>query len=78
MNIFKSNILTRFQRLERLEVSYCGSLQEVFELQRQDVRETRAVTAIPLKILILQHLLKIKHVWNKDPQGIFSFQNLQK
>ena len=78
VNIFKSNILIGFQSLERIEVSYCGSLQEVFELQRHDVRETHAVTAIPLKILKLQCLPKMKHVWNKDPQGIFSFQNLRK
>ena len=77
VNIFESNMLTRFQSLETLEVSYCGSLQEVFELQRYDVRETHAVTAIPLKRLILDSLPKMKQVWNKDPQGIFSFQNLQ-
>ena len=77
VSIFESNMLTRFQSLERLEVSYCGSLQEVFELQRHDVRESHSVTAIPLKILSLHHLPKMKQVWNKDPQGIFSFQNLQ-
>ncbi|XP_030957693.1 disease resistance protein At4g27190-like [Quercus lobata] len=77
VNIFESNILTRFQSLERLYVEYCGSLQEVFELQRHNVRESHAVTAIPLKSLILRRLPKMKQVWNKDPQGIFSFQNLQ-
>ncbi|XP_030957678.1 uncharacterized protein LOC115979758 [Quercus lobata] len=77
VNIFESNMLTRFQSLETLEVSYCGSLQEVFELQRHDVRESHIVTAIPLKTLILKSLPKMKHVWNEDPQGIFSFQNLQ-
>ena len=75
--IFEFNMPTRFQSLERLEVSYCGSLQEVFELQRHDARESHAMTAIPLKRLILCHLPKMKQVWNKDPQGIFSFQNLQ-
>ncbi|XP_050274702.1 uncharacterized protein LOC126717238 isoform X10 [Quercus robur] len=78
VNIFESNMLTRFQSLERLDVSYCGSLQEVFELQRHDVRESHTVTAIPLKRLMLCHLPKMKQVWNKDPQGIFNFQNLQK
>ena len=76
VNIFESNMLTRFQSLERLEVAYCGSLQEVIELQRHDVKESH-VTAIPLKRLILCCLPKMKRVWNKDPQGIFSFQNLQ-
>ncbi|KAL4637310.1 hypothetical protein ACB092_03G068500 [Castanea dentata] len=60
VNIFKFNILTRFQSQERLQVCYCGSLQEVFELQRHDVRESHAVTTIPLKRLILRCLLKMK------------------
>ena len=77
VNIFESNMLTRFQSLERLDVRYCGSLQEVFELQRHDVRESHVVTAIPLKRLWLSCLPKMKQVWNKDPHGIFSFQNLQ-
>ena len=77
VNIFESNMLTRFQSLEGLKVTYCGSLREVFELQRHDVRESHAVTTIPLKRLTLRRLPKMKQVWNKDPQGIFSFQNLQ-
>ena len=40
VNIFESNMLTRFQSLERLDVYDCGSLQEVFELQRHDVKES--------------------------------------
>ena len=77
MSIFHSNMLIRFQSLEKLIVQNCGSLQEIFELQGQDVRETQAVTAIPLKELNLYRLPKMKQVWNKDPQGIFSFPNLQ-
>uniref|UniRef100_A0A2N9IHJ5 AAA+ ATPase domain-containing protein n=1 Tax=Fagus sylvatica TaxID=28930 RepID=A0A2N9IHJ5_FAGSY len=77
MNIFQSNMLTRFQSLEKLFVYDCGSLQEIFELQGQDFRETHVVTTIPLKNLDLRRLPKMKQVWNKDPQGIFSFQNLQ-
>ncbi|KAL4605324.1 hypothetical protein ACB092_09G020400 [Castanea dentata] len=78
VNIFQSNMLTKFQSLKRLYVYDCGSLQEVFELQRHNVRESHVVMAIPLKRLMLQCLPKMKHVWNKEPQGIFSFQNLQK
>ena len=43
VNIFESNMLIRFQSLEKLYVHDCGSLQEIFELQGQDVRETQAV-----------------------------------
>ena len=77
MGIFQSNMLTRFQSLEKLLVHDCGSLQEIFELEGQNVRELQAVTTIPLKELDLRRLPKMKQVWNKDPQGIFSFQNLQ-
>ena len=77
MGIFQSNMLTRFQSLEKLLVHDCGSLQEIFELEGQNVRELQAVTTIPLKVLKLRRLPKMKQVWNKDPQGIFSFQNLQ-
>jgi hypothetical protein len=77
MNVFQSDMLARFQSLETLLVSKCASLQEVFELQGLNVTETHVVTAIQLKKLYLAHLPKMKHVWNKDPQEIFSFQNLK-
>ena len=47
VNIFESNMLTRFQSLETLQVYNCGSLQEVFEIQGHDYRDTHAVTVIP-------------------------------
>ena len=63
MNIFGSNMLTRFQSLERLDVYDCGSLQEVFEIQRHDYAiDTHAVTVIPLKKLYLRHLPKMKQI----------------
>ena len=77
VNIIESNTLTRFQSLETLQVYNCGSLQEVFEIQGHDYRDTHAVTVIPLKKLYLRHLPKMKQIWNKDPHGIFNFPNLQ-
>ena len=77
VNIFESNMLTRFQSLERLDVNNCGSLQEVFEIQGHNVGDTHAMTVIPLKILMLNRLPKMKQIWNDDPHGIFSFPNLQ-
>ncbi|XP_059438766.1 probable disease resistance protein At4g27220 [Corylus avellana] len=75
--VFKSNMLARFQSLEELMVSDCCSLQEVFEMQGLNVKEAHTETAIQLKILYLARLPKMKHVWNKDPQKNFSFQNLK-
>uniref|UniRef100_A0A2N9IZ14 Disease resistance protein At4g27190-like leucine-rich repeats domain-containing protein n=1 Tax=Fagus sylvatica TaxID=28930 RepID=A0A2N9IZ14_FAGSY len=60
MSIFQSNMLIRFQSLEKLLVHDCGSLQEIFELQGQDVGDPQAVTTIPLKELDLRRLPKIK------------------
>ena len=76
MNIFQSDMLTRFRSLENLTITDCGSLQEVFQLQEQDAKETHDVTVIPLKELRLDRVPKLKYVWNKDPQGIFNFPNL--
>ena len=70
-------MLSRFQSLESLVVEDCGSLQELFELEVQEVTETRAVTVTQLKKLFMHRLPKLKCVWNKDPQGTFSFPNLQ-
>ena len=75
MNIFQVNMLSRFQSLESLVVDDCGSLQEIFELEGQ-VTETQAVTVTQLKILFMHRLPKLKRVWNKDPHGTFSFENL--
>ncbi|KAB1202365.1 hypothetical protein CJ030_MR8G007349 [Morella rubra] len=36
-----------------------------------------AVTATQLKTLKLTGLPKLKHIWEKDPEGTFNFQNLQ-
>ena len=77
INIFQSNMLTRFQSLKTLTVTNCDSLQEVFELQGLDFKETHVRTAIPLKDLFLISLPTMKHVWNQDPGVFFSFQNFE-
>ena len=68
-------MLSRFQSLESLVVDDCGSLEEMFELQGHEVMETCALTQ--LKKLFMRRLPNLKHIWNKDPQGTFSLQNLQ-
>ena len=74
---FRVNMLSRFQSLESLVVDDCDLLEEIFEIQGQEVMETRAITITQLKKLFMRRLPKLKRVWNKDPQGTFSFQNLQ-
>ena len=74
---FRVNMLSRFQSLESLVVDNCDLLEEIFEIQGQEVMETRAITITQLKKLFMRCLPKLKRVWNKDPQGTFSFPNLQ-
>ncbi|XVF42837.1 hypothetical protein PTKIN_Ptkin01aG0397400 [Pterospermum kingtungense] len=77
LNIFSSSLLGVFSRhLEMLTVNDCASLEQVFELQGSDIEET-CVLAVQLRELRLFCLRKLKHVWSKDPQGKYSFQNLR-
>ncbi|KAF2294561.1 hypothetical protein GH714_012603 [Hevea brasiliensis] len=70
--VFPSNVLERFQRLEELKVYNCISLQEIYQLEGFNVIE-----AFELRKLSIQSLPSLKHVWRKDPQGVFTFQNLK-
>ncbi|KAJ6359843.1 hypothetical protein OIU77_003950 [Salix suchowensis] len=76
VNIFPSILQTRFQRLEMLEISHCHSLETIFELQGLGCEEIQASNAFQLQDLDLYNLPKLKHIWNKDPQGRLIFQNL--
>ncbi|KAG8650679.1 hypothetical protein MANES_07G060708v8 [Manihot esculenta] len=72
MAVFLSNDLERFRRIEELDVSHCASLQEIYQLEGFNVDE-----AFELRKLNISGLGSLKHVWRKDPQGVFSFQNLK-
>ncbi|KAG5222863.1 disease resistance protein [Salix suchowensis] len=77
LNIFPPNMLRRFQNLEHLVVDYCASLEEVFDLRSMmNEKESHVVTAFKLKIMYVWNLQKLKKVWNTNPHGILSFQNL--
>ncbi|KAJ6757123.1 hypothetical protein OIU74_026385 [Salix koriyanagi] len=77
LNIFPPNMLRRFQNLEHLEVDYCASLEEVFDLRSlMSEKESHVVTAFKLKRMYVWNLQKLKKVWNTNPHGILSFQNL--
>ncbi|TYH47091.1 hypothetical protein ES332_D11G387200v1 [Gossypium tomentosum] len=78
LNIFPHFFLGVFQRLEKLRVIDCASLEEVFQLQIQmlDIEEACIVTS-KLRQVELFRLPKLKHVWNKDPNANISFENLR-
>ncbi|KAB5529260.1 hypothetical protein DKX38_019341 [Salix brachista] len=77
LNIFPPNMLRRFQNLERLAVGHCASLEEVFDLRSlMNEKESHVVTVFKLKNMYVGNLQKLKKVWNTNPHGILSFQNL--
>ncbi|KAI5587426.1 hypothetical protein BDE02_05G031900 [Populus trichocarpa] len=77
LNIFPSSMLGRFHNLENLVINYCDSVEEIFDLQALiNVEQRLAVTASQLRVVRLTNLPHLKHVWNRDPQGIDSFHNL--
>ncbi|KAI4354251.1 hypothetical protein L6164_003134 [Bauhinia variegata] len=65
------------ENLEDLEVSYCGSLEVIFDLEGTRKEETRdVVKSSHLRKLSLKGLPKLKYLWNKDPKKILGFQFL--
>ncbi|KAK8329133.1 hypothetical protein V6Z12_A11G298500 [Gossypium hirsutum] len=75
LTIFPSNMLTTFQRLHRLTVNTCGSLQQVFEIMH-DEKETALLATAQLRELHIGGLPKLKYIWKNDPKGIFSFKKI--
>ncbi|XP_022719747.1 uncharacterized protein LOC111277600 [Durio zibethinus] len=73
--VFPFDLLSTFQGLQTLKVSSCCSVEHIFELQRLNMKETHVVAA-QLRELHVFNLPKLKNVWNEEPQGILTFQNL--
>ncbi|KAK4838795.1 hypothetical protein QYF36_016463 [Acer negundo] len=81
LNVFQSNMLGRFERLDFLSVRNCSSLEEIFELEALKDTKTNAIIniATQLRHLELVSLPKLKHVWNIDSSSsLLGFRNLVK
>ncbi|MFQ6670385.1 hypothetical protein Gotur_035328, partial [Gossypium turneri] len=78
LNIFPPFLSGVFQRLEKLIVIDCTSLEEVFQFQVQglDTEETDVV-ASQLREVNLFRLPRLKHVWTKYHKGNISFESLR-
>ncbi|KAI4353007.1 hypothetical protein L6164_001986 [Bauhinia variegata] len=75
--ISKLLLFNVLENLEELEVSYCRSLEVIFDLEGTRKEETHEVVkSSHLRKLTLASLPKLKHVWNKDPKNILGFQFL--
>ncbi|XP_031397292.1 uncharacterized protein LOC116208161 [Punica granatum] len=77
-HVFESDMLQSFVNLEKLRITDCSSLSVIYDLQGLVVNPgvENAATTAHLKELELNGLRELKHIWNGDPTGIVSFQNL--
>ncbi|XP_048135712.1 uncharacterized protein LOC115727725 [Rhodamnia argentea] len=76
VNIVPSCIVGRLWSLERLRVSYCGSLEVVFELQSLNPLDGNPGVRSQLKRLMLYELPQLKCVWDKELHHQVKFQCL--
>ena len=54
----------------------CNSLETIFQFLLSNSLAKNAAIGIPLKGLNLYRLSNLLYVWDKDPQGTVTFQNL--
>ncbi|RDY12350.1 putative disease resistance protein, partial [Mucuna pruriens] len=73
--VIPSYVLPYLKSLEELNVDRCNAAQVIFDIDDSEIK-TKGIF-FHLKKLTLKHLSNLKCVWNKDPQGIFSFSNLR-
>ncbi|KAF2306665.1 hypothetical protein GH714_020240 [Hevea brasiliensis] len=64
-------------RLEKLDLRLCDSVQEIYQLQGYNVKEVNVAAAFELRDLHIAGCHSLKHIWSKDPQGVFTLQNLK-
>ncbi|KAL3729904.1 hypothetical protein ACJRO7_026973 [Eucalyptus globulus] len=76
LNIVPSCILGRLRSLESLEVGSCDSLEVVFKLQPLNPLDGHPIAHLPLKMLELDGLPKLKCVWDMDLHSQVKFQCL--
>ncbi|KAJ9682087.1 hypothetical protein PVL29_018124 [Vitis rotundifolia] len=75
-NVIPSNMLKRLPSLQILKIVDCNSLEEVFDLEAIDSKESHDIPSLQLRELCLDNLKNLKCVWNKAPQGLLTYHNL--
>ncbi|XP_065867352.1 uncharacterized protein [Euphorbia lathyris] len=71
--VFPSNVCRRFQRLEKLSIYLCCRVEEIYQHEEKNI----SVQTFSLRDLAVSNLQSLKHIWNKDVSGAFTFENLQ-
>jgi len=72
--VFPSSMQNTYNELEKLEVTNCDLVEEIFELNFNENNSEEVMTQ--LKEVTIGRLSKLKKIWSGDPKGILSFQNL--
>ncbi|XP_027188441.2 uncharacterized protein [Cicer arietinum] len=70
-----SHLIPCFENLEELRVWNCSAVKVIVNID--GARVTKTLGLFRLKKLSLNNLPILEHVWDKDPEGILSFQALQ-
>ncbi|WVZ16179.1 hypothetical protein V8G54_009161 [Vigna mungo] len=76
-HIIPSHLLSCFHNLEELSVRYCSNAEVIFNMNDENREMTKPSGIFRLKILSLESLPQLKHVWDKDPEGIIGLQLLK-
>ncbi|XP_044475727.1 disease resistance protein SUMM2-like [Mangifera indica] len=70
LNIVPSNLLWNFQSLEYLRVTHCNSMAYIFDCKEAKVVDGETKMLSSLKILDLDDLANMTHIWMGDTQFI--------
>ena len=68
-------MIMRFKNLRKLTLDKCEILTEVFDFEDDNLDHKIHEILPQLEVLVLINLIKLKYVWNKEPQVSF-FSNL--
>ncbi|MCI00456.1 hypothetical protein A2U01_0021474, partial [Trifolium medium] len=77
--IIPSHLLHSLSNLEKLQVRKCNYAKAIFdETKMNNMGPASNPLSFRIKILILEQLPILEHIWNEGPQGILSLPLLEK
>ncbi|XP_014496680.1 uncharacterized protein LOC106758256 [Vigna radiata var. radiata] len=75
LTAISSSMIRRFKNLRKLTLAKCELLTEAFDIEDDNLDHKIHEILPQLRVLALIDLIKLKHVWNKEPQ-VLHFLNL--
>ncbi|KAG5021821.1 hypothetical protein JHK85_018163 [Glycine max] len=75
--IFPSHMEGWFASLNSLKVSYCESVEVIFEIEDSQQVDASGGIDTNLQVVDVRGLPKLERVWSTDPGGILNFKKLQ-